>query len=75
MRAATDLNQAFFHPHRHSLIEDKTFALPAAVAAFVAAGGRMRAVPIEGPWLDAGTPESLAAARAAFGSDGGQRPR
>jgi dTDP-glucose pyrophosphorylase len=49
------------------------YELLAAVAAFVAAGGRMRAVPIEGPWFDAGTPESLAAARAAFGSDGGPR--
>lgn len=44
------------------------YELPQAIAAFVASGGRMRAVPIEGPWFDAGTPESLAAARAHFRS-------
>ena len=43
------------------------YDLPAAVGAFVAAGGRIRGVPIEGPWFDCGTPESLAAARVRFG--------
>lgn len=44
------------------------YELPLAVAALVEAGGRLRGVPIEGPWFDTGTPESLAAARACFGA-------
>lgn len=43
------------------------YELPQAVAALVADGLRVAAVPIEGPWFDVGTPETLAAARAAFG--------
>ena len=43
------------------------YELPQAVAALVESGANVRAVPIEGPWFDIGTPESLAAARAAFG--------
>ncbi len=43
------------------------YELPAAAAAYLEAGGRVRAVPIEGPWFDAGTPESLASARVHFG--------
>jgi dTDP-glucose pyrophosphorylase len=43
------------------------YELPQAVAAFVAGGGNVRAVPIEGPWFDIGTPADLEAARAALG--------
>ncbi|MCC6387504.1 MAG: nucleotidyltransferase family protein [Dehalococcoidia bacterium] len=39
------------------------YELPRAIAAMVAAGARLRAVPVEGPWSDIGTPASLAAAR------------
>jgi UDP-N-acetylglucosamine diphosphorylase / glucose-1-phosphate thymidylyltransferase / UDP-N-acetylgalactosamine diphosphorylase / glucosamine-1-phosphate N-acetyltransferase / galactosamine-1-phosphate N-acetyltransferase len=42
------------------------YELPAAIDAMAEAGLRIRAVPIEGPWFDIGTPESLAAARAEF---------
>ena len=42
------------------------YELPEAMAAFVEARNLVRAVPIEGPWFDVGTPESLAAARAHF---------
>jgi NDP-sugar pyrophosphorylase family protein len=43
------------------------YELPQAIDALVREGCRLRAVPVEGPWFDIGTPESLAAARAAFG--------
>lgn len=43
------------------------FELPQAIASFVAASHRLKAVPIEGPWFDIGTLESLAAARGEFG--------
>jgi dTDP-glucose pyrophosphorylase len=39
------------------------YELPQAIAAFVARGGRLRAVPVTGPWWDIGTPADLAAAR------------
>jgi UDP-N-acetylglucosamine diphosphorylase / glucose-1-phosphate thymidylyltransferase / UDP-N-acetylgalactosamine diphosphorylase / glucosamine-1-phosphate N-acetyltransferase / galactosamine-1-phosphate N-acetyltransferase len=42
------------------------YELPQAISALVASGARVRAVPIEGPWFDIGTPESLEAARAEF---------
>lgn len=43
------------------------YELPQAVAAAVASGARVAAVPVEGPWFDIGTPESLESARLAFG--------
>jgi dTDP-glucose pyrophosphorylase len=42
------------------------YELPEAISAYVAAGGHLRAVPIDGLWFDVGTPEDLEAARAAF---------
>lgn len=42
------------------------YELPQAIAAMVASGSEVVAVPIEGPWFDIGTPESLDAARTAF---------
>ncbi len=42
------------------------YELPQAIAALVASGAAVRAVPVEGPWFDIGTPDDLAAARAAF---------
>ena len=42
------------------------YELTGALDALVRAGTRIRAVPVEGPWFDIGTPESLDAARAAF---------
>ena len=38
VRASTDLDQAFFHAHRHPLIEDETFALPMFVPEFLLVG-------------------------------------
>ncbi len=43
------------------------YELPEAIAGLVAAGAVVRAVAVEGPWFDIGTPEELEAARAAFG--------
>ena len=42
------------------------YELPQAISALVESGSRVRAVPVEGPWFDVGTPESLEAARAEF---------
>jgi NDP-sugar pyrophosphorylase family protein len=42
------------------------FELPAAIDAVVRGGLGIRAVPVEGPWFDIGTPDNLEAARAAF---------
>jgi UDP-N-acetylglucosamine diphosphorylase / glucose-1-phosphate thymidylyltransferase / UDP-N-acetylgalactosamine diphosphorylase / glucosamine-1-phosphate N-acetyltransferase / galactosamine-1-phosphate N-acetyltransferase len=44
------------------------YMLPTAIGAWLQSGACVRAVAIEGPWFDIGTPESLEAARAAFGS-------
>lgn len=42
------------------------YELPRAIEKLVEAGARVVAVPVEGPWFDVGTPESLEAARLAF---------
>jgi len=42
------------------------YELPQAVAALVKSGANVRAVPVEGPWFDIGTPADLDAARAAW---------
>jgi UDP-N-acetylglucosamine diphosphorylase / glucose-1-phosphate thymidylyltransferase / UDP-N-acetylgalactosamine diphosphorylase / glucosamine-1-phosphate N-acetyltransferase / galactosamine-1-phosphate N-acetyltransferase len=44
------------------------YELPQAVAALVDSGVHVRAVPVEGPWFDVGTPEELDRAREVFGS-------
>lgn len=44
------------------------YVLPTAIGSWLASGARVRAVPVDGPWFDIGTPQSLEAARAAFGS-------
>ena len=43
------------------------YELPQAVAALVASGARVVAVPVEGEWFDVGTAEDLERARAEFG--------
>jgi dTDP-glucose pyrophosphorylase len=45
------------------------FELPEAIDVLVQEGQRIRAVPVEGPWFDIGTPASLEAARRAFTHD------
>jgi len=42
------------------------YELPRAIAALAESGVRVRAVPVEGPWFDIGTPEDLERARAAY---------
>lgn len=42
------------------------YELPQAVAALVASGARVVAVPVEGEWFDIGTPDDLERARAEF---------
>ncbi len=42
------------------------YELPRAIAALVESGARVRAVPVEGPWFDIGTPEDLPRAREAY---------
>jgi UDP-N-acetylglucosamine diphosphorylase / glucose-1-phosphate thymidylyltransferase / UDP-N-acetylgalactosamine diphosphorylase / glucosamine-1-phosphate N-acetyltransferase / galactosamine-1-phosphate N-acetyltransferase len=43
------------------------YELPQAIAALIVAGHAVRAVPVEGPWFDVGTPADLERARAEFG--------
>jgi dTDP-glucose pyrophosphorylase len=45
------------------------YELPQAIAALVATGGAIRAVPVKGIWFDIGTPDDLALARAQFRGD------
>ncbi len=47
--------------------ERREYELPQAVAALVASGARVTAVPIEGEWFDIGTAKDLERAREAFG--------
>ena len=47
--------------------EGGEYDLPRAIAALAVGGARVVAVPVEGPWFDIGTVESLAAARREFG--------
>lgn len=49
---------------RLSASERGEYELPRAIAAMVEAGEEVRGVPVDGPWFDVGTPQSLAAARA-----------
>jgi len=49
------------------------YELPSALAALVDGGADVRAVPIEGPWFDVGTPDDLERAREVFGRRGGAR--
>ncbi|MBI2767071.1 MAG: nucleotidyltransferase family protein [Chloroflexi bacterium] len=42
------------------------YELPRAIAALIAGGANIVAIPVEGPWFDIGTPEDLAAARMAY---------
>ncbi len=42
------------------------YELPRAIAALIESGERVRAVPVEGPWFDIGTPEDLERAREAY---------
>jgi len=49
------------------------YELPRAIAAMVDSGTEVRAVPVEGPWFDVGTPQALESARAAYAGSGGAR--
>lgn len=44
------------------------YELPTALGTMAAAGLHIRAVPIQGPWFDVGTPEDLERAQASFAS-------
>ena len=59
-------------PQIWSLIENvrpsvrNELEMPDVLSALLEAGHRLEAVPLEGPWFDIGTPESLRSARAEF---------
>jgi NDP-sugar pyrophosphorylase family protein len=54
------------HVESLPLSERGEYEFPRAIAGLVDAGAKLRAVPVVGRWWDIGTPDDLAAARAAY---------